>query len=122
MGGLCLFVRQAGDNMQDIHYSLLLSAIVVAFLSFSGAAGELHPFFLIALFALSQAGFFALVALEKAGAATPWREYVFIMMVFVCFAAVCLAYGSLRLFFPLFFMPVAFCTPAMGTLLRHYLQ
>lgn len=101
----------------DFEFSAVVSASVVALVLLSGlfSAG---PLFALSLLALSQAGFFALSAFKKSGFQAPSAEYLFIAAVVVCFLASAVALGAPSAALSLLFVPIVFCAPAVGGLVR----
>ncbi|VVC00856.1 Uncharacterised protein [uncultured archaeon] len=106
--------------MDDFLVSLAVSAVVIAVLMFSSVGGAITPLFALALLAVSQVGFFALKSFSKAGIKSPSSEYIYILMVFVCFFASALAFGALSALLPLMFVPIVFCAPAVAAMVHGY--
>ncbi len=104
--------------MDELTFSFAVSALVVAFIMFSGAAGGLPPLFAIALLALAMAGHFALAAFRKAGVAPPNSEYLFIGAAFGAYLVAAVSAGAFSAILPLAFIPLIFCAPAVGALVR----
>lgn len=104
--------------MDDFTFSLAVSALVIIFIMFSGAGAGMPLLFAAALLALSQAGFFALASLKKAGVAHPKAEYLFIGAVLACYAAAAFALGTFSAVLPFAFVPLVFCAPAIGGLVK----
>lgn len=108
-------------KFEDFEWSLAFSAVAVALIVLLDSQGSITPLFALALFASSQAGFFALQALGKGGVSSPDTEYLFIVVVIGAFLASALSFLAFSAVLPLVFLPVALCAPAIGTLARGYL-
>lgn len=103
----------------DFGYSLAVSALA-AFLLLLFGIGGYSPLFLLWLFALSQAGFFALAALRKSGIGSPLAECVFAGVVFLGFFASALSFSALSASLQLLAVPIMLCAPAAGGAARSF--
>ncbi|VVC01538.1 Uncharacterised protein [uncultured archaeon] len=102
----------------EFEQSLAVSAAVVALIVLMDAHGSITPLFAVALFALSQAGYFSLALLRKAGMGSPGAEYLYLVVVIGAFLAGSLSLLSPSSLLPLYFVPAALCAPAAASLAR----
>lgn len=105
----------------DFEAQLAVSALVLALIVLFDSQGRITPLFAIALAALSQAGYAALVALRKGGAQSPDAEFLFIIVALAGFIACSVSFFAFSFVLPLLFVPFALCAGALGTLARGYL-
>jgi hypothetical protein len=106
----------------EFEQSLAVSAAAVALIVLFDTQGRIPPLFAVALFALSQAGFFALGALRKGGLGSPDAEYLFIVVAIGAFLATSLSFLAISAAVQLFFVPVALCIPAVASLARGFIS
>jgi len=104
--------------MDDFQFSLAVSALVIIFIMFTNAGTGVSLPFALALLALALAGFFALAAFKKAGVGAPNAEYLFIVTVFGCYFVAAIALSAFSAILPYAFIPLVFCAPAVGMLVR----
>ncbi len=109
-------------KFEDFHYSLAASAIVAALIYLFDSNGGVTPLFALALFALSQAGFFATAALRKGGVSSPGAEYLLILVVTGAFLSAAISLVAFSSVLPLIFVPLALAAPAAGTLCRSFVS
>ena len=103
----------------DFEYSLAVSALAAFLLLLFGIGG--YPvLFLLWLFALSQAGFFALAALKRSGIGSPRAEYIFTGAVFLAFFAGALSFSAISASLQLLVVPIMLCAPSAGSAARSF--
>ena len=100
----------------DFEFSFAVSAVALAVAMLLGVGEGISPLFALGLLAASQAGFFALQAIKKSGVAPVRAEYLFISVITACFVASALSLSALYALFPLLFVPIMLCLPAICSL------
>jgi len=108
-------------KFEEFEQQLAVSAFVVAAATLMKAGGGISPLFALALFGLSQAGFFALAALKKSGMKSPSAEYSFVLAVFACFFVASFAFSGLSFAVSYLFLPLVFSTPAVVGAVKTFL-
>ena len=104
----------------EFWHVLAISAVVAAIMW--AYTPEVHPLLLLGLVALSCAGYFALVAIRKAGFAAPKAEYAFLVCTFGCFLLAGLMLYSLSSVSKLVVFPVMFSISALLSLARNFAE
>ncbi|MCX6773204.1 MAG: hypothetical protein NTV88_05570 [Candidatus Micrarchaeota archaeon] len=104
--------------MDDFQFSVVVSALVVVFIMFTNAGVGVSIPFALALLALSMVGFFALASFKKAGIGATNAEYLFMGTVFGCYIVAAIALSAFSAILPYAFIPLVFCAPAVGMLVR----
>lgn len=107
--------------MEEFEFSLVICTALVVFVMLSDIGGSISPLFSVALLAMSQAGYFFVHQLRKAGMGAPKGELALICAVFLCYFASALALGALSSAVALLYVPIIFCTPAFALIARHYI-
>jgi hypothetical protein len=107
-------------KFEEFEQQLAVSAFVVGAAALMKAGG-ISLLFALALFGLSQVGFFALAALKKSGMNSPSAEYSFALAVFACYFIASFAFSGLSLAVPYLFLPLIFSTPAVVGTVKTFL-
>ena len=96
--------------MDEFTLSFAACAAAVLALALSGTA---TPLFALALFAVSQAGYFIFLQMKKASVAAPWASVLLILVSFSCFFISALLFNSMNSLLALVFVPALFCLPSI---------
>ncbi len=104
----------------DFELSAAVSAFVVLLLMLFDSPGAITPMFAIGLFALSQAGYFALQSARKAEQESPDTEYLFIIVIITSFLLAIVSFNAFSAALPLLFVPAALCAPAFAAIARSF--
>ena len=103
--------------MDEFTLSFIVCAASALMLALSGTAS---PLFALALFALSQAGYFIFLQLKKASVAAPWAAVLLILATFACFFTSALIFNSMNALLALSFVPALFCLPSIAAVAREF--
>lgn len=96
--------------MDEFTMQLAVCAASAASLALLGTA---TPFFALSLFALSQAGYFALLQLQKGGVKQPWPAALLVAATFACFFAAALLFNAANALPALSPIPAMFILPSI---------
>jgi hypothetical protein len=96
--------------MDEFTMQLAVCAASAASLALLGTAS---PLFALALFALSQAGYFALLQLQKGGVKQPWPAALLVAATFACFFASALLFNAINALSALAYVPMMFILPSI---------
>lgn len=75
--------------------------------------GTASPLFAVSLFALSQAGYFALLQLQKGGIKQPWPAALLVLATFACFFIAALLFNAINSLPALVVIPAMFILPSI---------
>ncbi len=106
-------------KLEGFAASFAVSAFLAGYFFLSGAV-EAAP--ALALFALAQAGYFALAELKKCGMATPAAETAFAAAILACYFAAALSLSALSSLLSLSFVPLVLLVPAITGAVHHYVS
>ena len=96
--------------MDEFALSVATCAAATLMLALSGTAS---PLFALALFALSQAGYFIFLQIKKSSVAAPWAAALLVMASFSCFFISALLFNATNSMLALVFVPSLFCLPSI---------
>jgi len=96
---------------------LAVCIAAAAVLAFSGTA---QPLFALTLFALSQAGYFALLQLQKGGVTQPWLSALLVIMAFCCYFVSAVHFGATGASLALSYVPAMFVLPPIVAAARGF--
>ena len=93
-------------------FTLCAIACAAAALAFA-LSGTVPPAFALALFAVSQAGYFSLMQITKGGVKPPWPAALLVAAAFACFFIAGFFFGATNLLSSIAYLPAMFCLPAI---------
>lgn len=96
--------------MDEFTMQLVVCVAVAAMLALTGTA---QPLFALPLLALSQAGYFALLQLQKGGVKQPWPAALLVIITFACFFISAVYFGAAGALLALSYVPAMFVLPSI---------
>jgi len=96
--------------MDEFTMQLIVCFAAAAIFALSGTAS---PLFALTLLAISQAGYFALNQVRKAGVKQPWPAALLVIVTFTCFFVAILYFGAINLASQLAYVPASFFLPSI---------
>jgi len=89
-------------------------AVCIAAAAIFALSGTATPQFALALFAISQAGYFIFLQMKKASVAAPWAAVLLVLVSFSCFFLSALLFNAMNSLLALVFVPALFCLPSIA--------
>gem|GEM_PF-2391278 len=105
-------------KLEEFWVSTAVCAVATAAAYFSGAFLNASPLAALAIFAISQSGFFALQSLRKSGVSNADSACIFIAAIACAWGASALVSSSFSLLVSLAAIPIIMCAPAVSLLVR----
>jgi len=88
-------------------------AVCIAAAAMFALSGTATPMFALAAFALSQAGYFALMQMKKGGVPQLWTAALLVVAAFACYFITALFFGAVNSLSALAYIPAMFILPSV---------
>ena len=105
-------------KLEEFWVSAAVCAVATITAYAAGAFGNASSLAALAIFAISQSGFFALQSLRKSGVSSTDSAYIFIVAIACAWGASALVSSSFSLLISLAAIPIIMCAPAVSLLVR----